>query len=180
MYDWTDDDVNAYATMCRDWTLDPSVLLHVWQSESGLDPTAHCAGGASGLCQFEPGTLDGLGYNLAGDVHLEAFRELCVAEQLPWVRLYYLHGRPCLGTVAGAYAWTFLPAQAHLAADPAATLCAREGPYAVAYRDNRPAFDADNKGHITGADLAARAARAWSPRAEGILSRVQAVLSPGA
>lgn len=63
----------------------PEDLLAVMQSESGMNPAAHNpGGGASGLIQFMPFVLKGLGFpGSTGD-----FRRLSGEEQLPWIGKY--------------------------------------------------------------------------------------------
>ena len=176
-YQWTDEDCAALAAMCRNLGLaSPRPFLAVWAHESDNDPRAHNPGGASGLCQFEPATLHGLGYD-AADHDLSAFRALSAAEQMPWCERYYRSGRQWCGSVAGTYLWTFLPAQAHLCGSPLAIVCARWGPYASAYRDNGTAFDVHGTGRIQVSDLTDAAARSWGPHAEGILARVLAAMA---
>ena len=173
-YDWTPEDCAALATMVRNLGLtDARPWVAVWAHESDLDPRAHNPGGASGLCQFEPATLRGLGYD-AEDRDLSAFRALSASAQMPWCERYYRGGRQWCSSVAGCYLWTFLPAQAHLCGSPLAIVCARWGPYADAYRDNCVAFDAPGTGRIQVSDLTDAAARSWGPRAAGILARVEA------
>lgn len=63
----------------------PEDLIAVMTSESGMNPAAHNAGGgASGLIQFMPGTLKGLGYQGS----TASFRQLSGEDQLPWIEKY--------------------------------------------------------------------------------------------
>lgn len=61
----------------------PEDLINVMISESGLNPSAHNPhGGASGLIQFMPSTLKGLGFNGTP----EDFRRLSGEQQLPYIK----------------------------------------------------------------------------------------------
>src|SRR5579885_3389118 len=65
--------------------MNPEDLLAVMYYESGLDPAAHNKNGnASGLIQFMPDTLKGMGFQ--GD-HQD-FRALDANKQLDWVADY--------------------------------------------------------------------------------------------
>ena len=179
-YTWQDEDVTAYVAMLGrlGLTAHPEPLLQVWSSESGLSPCPPRNGPAVGICQFEPGTLQGLGYDLAADPRLEAFVALPVAAQLVYAERYYHTGARYCDTLAGAYAWTFLPAQAAKAhADSGFVLCGATMPYPGAYAANWRAFDPSHSGLIRGCDLETRALRAWGDRGKAILARVQAALA---
>ncbi len=140
-------------TVCATLGAQPLDLLSVMMAESDVRAGAHNPhGDASGLIQFMPQTLLGLGWTRGH----EAFRaELDAQAQLPYVEAYY---RPWtgkgLGTAARLYQATFLPATLDLGEDPDVVLCGAAGPYAFAYAAN-PGFDADHKGTITVADLTA-------------------------
>src|SRR5262249_2922896 len=128
-------------------------LLRVMMSESAVKATAHNPNGhASGLIQFMPSTLTGLGW---AEGH-EAFRTLSAEEQLPYVQKSfppYKH----LGLPAAArlYQATFLPATLSLGSAPEIVICGRDaGPHAFAYEPNK-VFDANHDGSITVGELQA-------------------------
>jgi hypothetical protein len=109
---------------------------------------------ASGLIQFMPTTLRGLGW---ADGHA-AFRRLSATEQLTYVRRYYDPYRGHLDTVAGLYVATFLPALVNHAGDPMFVLTAKGGPLGWAYAPNA-AFDANGDHAITVRELEEAVAR---------------------
>jgi hypothetical protein len=179
MYAWTNDDADALIAFCAAMSIDPTVPLHVWASESNNDPTAHNpSGNASGLFQLMPSTAEDLGYDTDADPDLSAYRALSAAEQIGWATKYYASERANLGTIAGFYCTTFLPAMAHLVVnDPSGVVCGLRGPYAWAYNDNR-AFDVAQKGSITGQDLVDAAVRQYGPRAQAIAALVASRTAP--
>ena len=144
--------------LCAVLGWNPEHLLSVMMSESAIKANAHNPHGhASGLIQFMPDTLRGLGW-LAGD---DAFRTLTAEQQLLYVEKYYTpyHGLR-LDTPERFYLATFLPAYLSNPESHASTfvLCGANGPFAWAYSANR-VFDRDAKGWITVGDLAAAIAR---------------------
>ncbi len=173
IYQWTDSDADHYVSACVALGIvDHGVLLHVWANESNLDPSAHNPNGnASGLFQLMPATARGLGWTL--DTDLAAFRAMSVTDQLAWAVKFYGSYRGHIGTIAGAYLATFLPARLHVAGDPSAVVCSDSptDPYAWAYRDNR-SFDHAGKGAIVVQDLVDATTRAWGPRAQSIAALV--------
>lgn len=109
---------------------------------------------ASGLIQFMPPTLIGLGWT-AGH---SAFRQLSATEQLSWVERYYRPYRGHLGSVGGLYVATFLPALIKHAGDPSFVLTAKAGVLPWAYGPNA-AFDANKDLRITVGELEEAVAR---------------------
>ena len=109
---------------------------------------------ASGLIQFMPPTLVGLGWT-AGHA---AFRALTATEQLSWVERYYRAYRGHLGTVGGLYVATFLPALIRHAGDRDFVLTAKAGVLPWAYGPNA-AFDANRDLSITVGELEDAVAR---------------------
>lgn len=137
---------------------DPLDLLNVMLSESGVNPAAHNKGGdASGLIQFMPATLRGLGWTSGH----EEFRKLSAVDQLEWVLKYFTpYVKYGLDSAARIYLFTFLPA---LGADPTSRqdgyiLCGSQGPFARFYRDNA-VLDTDKNLYITVGDLRKRLER---------------------
>lgn len=123
---------------------------------------------ASGLIQFMPPTLVGLGWTTGH----AAFRELTATEQLSWVERYYRPYRGHLGTVGGLYVATFLPALVKHAGDPAFILTAKAGALPWAYGPNA-AFDANHDLAITVGELEQAVARnCHGARWEELLSRL--------
>ncbi len=137
---------------------DPLHMMAVMYSESGCSAKAHNDNpknlepekrwNASGLIQFMPPTLHGLGYR-AGHA---AFRALTATQQLDYVAKYYSQFKGKLGSIAALYVATFLPALTANAADPAFVLTAKGGVRGWAFGPNA-AFDADGNGQITVKEL---------------------------
>lgn len=136
----------------------PLDMLAVMYSESGCRADAHNDNpknlppekryNASGLIQFMPFVLQNLGWT-----HGHAmFRKLTATEQLTFVRRYYLPHRGHLGSVAGLYVATFLPALVRHCGDPAFVLTAKNGPLGWAYAPNA-SFDANRDYAITVGEL---------------------------
>lgn len=157
----------------------PEDMLAVMYSESGCRADAHNDNpknlppekrwNASGLIQFMPATLHGLGWTLGH----AAFRRLSATEQLPWVRRYYVAYKGHLGSVGGLYVATFLPALVKYAGDPAFVLTAKNGPLGWAYAPNS-AFDANKDYAITVGELEDAVARnARGPRWSELLTRLR-------
>jgi hypothetical protein len=126
---------------------------------------------ASGLIQFMPPTLVGLGWT-AGHA---AFRETQNATaQLSWVHRYYMPYRGHLGTVGGLYVATFLPALIKHAGDRDFVLTAKAGVLPWAYGPNA-AFDADKDLRITVGELEDAVARnCHGTRWDELLARLTA------
>jgi hypothetical protein len=149
---------------------EPIDLLGVMMNESGVKATAHNPNGdASGLIQFMPATLTGLGYT---DGH-EVFRTLSAEEQMPYVEAYF---RPYiskgLSPAARLYQATFLPATLSGEWTMDTVICAQDGINSFAYAPNK-GFDQDNKGSITIGDLQAAIDRACrGARWDEIVSRL--------
>ena len=131
--------LEVIATRLRASSLD---MLSVMFSESSCRATAHNDNpktlppekrwNASGLIQFMPATLAKLGWTKGH----AAFRQLTATEQLPWVERYYSPYVQHLGTVAGLYLATFLPALIRHATEPNFVLTAKGGPLGWAYTPN--------------------------------------------
>jgi hypothetical protein len=142
----------------------PRDMLAVMMSESGVRANAHNNGPpgapyekqyhASGIIQFMPATLTGLGWHFGH----ERFRQLSATEQLTWALAYYKPYRGHLGSVGGLYTATFLPALVARAGDPAFVLTARDGPLPWAFTPNA-VFDANHDYKITVGELESAVAR---------------------
>ena len=172
---WPDSNLMALKGVAERLGIEWRDLLAVMANESGCLPDPPHHGPARGLIQFEPDTLDRLGWKGRPD---DFARALDVAEQLDYVERYFApYARAGLlqgGGVGVLYTATFLPALLHHAQDPNYPLCGRLGPLAWAYQANR-GFDRTGKGTITPADLAtaAEAALTSSPIARDILRRME-------
>lgn len=94
---------------------DPTDLLGMMNSESGIDPTAvNGSSGATGLIQFMPSTAEGLGTTT------EALRNMSAIEQLDYVEKFFDGNLRMAGIPSGQrleagtlYALVFLPACAN-------------------------------------------------------------------
>jgi hypothetical protein len=146
----------------------PEDLLNVMAVESGIDPTAHNANGnASGLIQFMPATLKGLGYK---GTHAD-FRQMSSIDQLDYVKKYILGNMAYNGgpftSAAQYYVANFLPVALQLPGvkegDPSTIIVAKnpDKPHlpnvsthmeSVYYNAN-PSLDADKDGVITYGDI---------------------------
>jgi hypothetical protein len=173
--DWSDTDVAAFLDFCTATEIvDESVPIRVWANESDNRTTAHNPGGdASGIFQLMPATAKGIGYNVASDPKLAAYRELSVSGQLEWATKFYGTYKGRIGTVASFYVSTFLPALLPHADETGFVLCASTGPFAFAYNGNK-GFDTDKKGWITPGDLVDATVRATGPRTNELIARVAA------
>lgn len=103
---------------------------------------------ASGLIQFMPATLIGLGWTTGH----AAFRQLSATEQLDYVQKYFSPHRGLLVSIGAIYTATFLPALLPHAGDPDFVLTAKDGPLGWAYAPNA-AFDVDHNYAITVGEL---------------------------
>lgn len=155
----------------------PEYLLGVMNAESGIRASAHNPNGdASGLIQFMPATLRGLGWTQGH----EAFRQLSAEEQMPFVERYYRPYVPQgLNSTARLYQVTFLPATLSRGSDPDTVLVdVNNNDNAFAYAPNR-GLDRRGDGRILVGDLTAYVERAkGSARWREAAQRLQAV-APG-
>lgn len=130
---------------------DPGDLLAVMVSESGADPAAQNPNGrATGLIQFMPATLQGLGWTSGPD----EFRKLSAEQQLPYVERYFRPHRGKLTSPGRLYQATFLPATLSNS-DESTILAAPAGPRPRVYQSNK-GLDVNADGVITVGDLTAR------------------------
>jgi hypothetical protein len=162
--------------MCARIGCDPVDMLKVMFSEGGVSATAHNrASDASGLIQFIPSTLRGLGWTGSN----EAFRRLSAEEQLPWVEKFFEPWQSKgLTTVTRVYQAVFLPASLDAGSSDETVVCGAQGPFAAAYAANR-SVDGEGKGFISVRDLrAAVEARAQGPRWDEILRRLGTPVDP--
>ena len=139
-------------------------------SESGVKATAHNPNGdASGLIQFMPKILVGLGWTSGPD----AFRELSAEEQLPFVEKFFTPYVPKgLSSAARLYQATFLPATLDLGSEPNTVICQQGGINSFAYGPNK-VFDRDGDGAITVGELQAAIDRnTQGPRWAEIVARL--------
>lgn len=154
--------------VCSEVQMKPEDLLNVMAVESGIDPTAHNANGnASGLLQFMPSTLKGLGFQ---GTHAD-FRSMSSVDQLDYVKkliqgnMQY-NGGP-FTSAAQYYVANFLPVALKLpgikAGDPN-TIIVSQNPTTPhlpnvnthmesVYYNANPGLDADKDGNITYGDI---------------------------
>ena len=156
----------------------PEFLLAVMNSESGIKSTAHNPNGhASGLIQFMPATLRGLGWTQGH----EAFRRLSAEEQMPFVERYYRpHVAKGLASTARLYQTTFLPATLNRGSTPETVLVdVARNDNAFAYEPNKGLDRRGDKRILVG-DLTAFVERAkrGNARWDEALARLNAV-APG-
>lgn len=173
--DWTDQDIAAELAFCDAAGIDDcTVPVQVWANESDNRAGAHNPNGdASGIFQLMPSTARGLGYPVAADPHLSAFRLLGVSGQLPWATKFYAAHRGQVSTVARFYLCTFLPALLSCGDDPTHIIAAANGPLAWAYVANK-GFDPTGRGFISVGDLVDAAHRATGPRTRELIARILA------
>lgn len=164
--------------MTSELGMKPEDLLAVMVSESGINPTAHNPGGATGLIQFMPDTLRNIGYQGTP----EEFRQTSGTEQLDYVKKYIedkmkYNGGP-FKSAAQYYIANFWPIALKLPgikaqdpdtkiveANPAQTPNGYSQKYAEigikvsakyesqAYQSNGALFDKQHKGYITYGDM---------------------------
>lgn len=165
---------DAFVAGVRDVATDlgcaPLDLLGVMMSESDVDPSAqNPLGGATGLIQFMPAILSGLGWVDGQD----AFARLAAEDQLPYVQKFFApYARHGLTSPGRLYQATFLPGTLAAGQGPGTVLAAAGGPHTQAYTANR-GLDVDGDGAITIGDLDARIAavqtgRRWTDLASRI------------
>lgn len=155
--------------VCDRLRCDPADLLAVMEGESNVQPWAqHRKSKATGLIQFAPQTLTGLGWTEGPD----AFRQLSAEQQLPFVERFYRPHTGMLGSAGRLYQAAYLPATLPNSTEDT-VIAAPGGPHADAYRDN-PALDTNRDGQVTVSDLTARAqAVRGGARWEALMLRLQ-------
>lgn len=134
---------------------DPLVFLDVWNSESGLNPSAeNPISHARGLNQMMPKTLEGLGAPAN-------FNELAGEDQLPWIERLITSGEGLNGgpfrSAERYYHSNFFPRTMYRGQSPTTVVVASDATDPVersAYTVNA-ALDPAKAGRITYADLAA-------------------------
>jgi len=136
--------------VCRRIQCDPLDLLGVMMNEIGVKANArNPTSNASGLIQFLPSTLAGLGYPDTPD----DFRQLNADEQLPYVEAFfqpYVHFG--LNSAARVYLAVFLPSA--LKQNPNnKTMIAQKGGLNAAIYDQNRGLDANFDGKITVGEL---------------------------
>lgn len=129
---------------------DPIDLLGTMMNESGVKANArNAASNASGLIQFLPSTLVGLGYKGTPD----AFRKLSADAQLPYVEKFfqpYVHFG--LNTTARVYLAVFLPSILRQNPTNNTVIAQKGGLNATVYDRNR-GLDLNFDGKITVGEL---------------------------
>ncbi len=162
----------AWIAMCDRLSIDPIDMIRVSFSEAGCRAAAHNThGDASGLLQFMPATLMGMGWAKGH----AAFRELSAEEQVPWVERYVAPHASWCSSDALCYVAVFLPALGAKASQmgPEYVLCGARGPLAWAYGANK-VLDKDNDGAITVGDLGRQlTAQCHGARWDAILWRLR-------
>lgn len=148
----------------------PEEILNIMTIESGLDPAAGHSGGATGLVQFMPDTLKGLGYHGTSD----SFKEVSAVEQLTYVEKWMkniisMNGGRHPKSVAQYYVGNFLPVALKLSGvqkeDPNTIIVAKNPtrPHLpgvsikreMLFYNSNPALDKDKNGAITYGDIQA-------------------------
>ncbi len=168
--DLSDGFFDTLKDICARLGCEPIDLLSVMMSESGVRATAHNPNGdASGLIQFMPNILVGLGWTNGPT----AFRQLSAQEQLPFVEKFFApFASKGLSPAVRLYQATFLPATLDLGSDPDTVICQQGGINAFAYAPNK-GFDQNSDGLITVGELQAFIDRRTSgPRWQEIVSRL--------
>jgi hypothetical protein len=142
------------------------------KSESNVMPSAQNPNGnATGLIQFMPQTLVGLGWRNGPD----AFKALSAEDQLPFVEHYFApYAAQGLGSAGRLYQATFLPATLP-GSQESTVIAAPEGPHADAYRANQ-VLDTNRDGKITVSDLTSRIdAVRTGPRWDALMARLSGI-----
>lgn len=148
----TDEFFRKLKQTCSRLGCTPEDLLGVMESESGVKPSAQNPNGkATGLIQFMPDTLAGLGWRGGPD----EFKTLGAEQQLSFVEKYFSpHISQGLTSAGRLYQATFLPATLP-GSEESTVIAAPEGPNASAYKANQ-LLDTNRDGKITVRDLTAR------------------------
>jgi hypothetical protein len=138
--------------VCGRLSCAPADMLGVMESESGVRADAqNPRGNATGLIQFMPKTLVGLGWNTGTD----EFKKLNAGQQLPFVENYFKPWTSFgLSSAGRLYQAVFLPATLR-GSNESTVIAAPTGPNAGAYRANT-GLDMNHDGAITVSDLTAR------------------------
>ncbi len=148
----------AFLEACKALGCAPLDLLGVMFSESQCRPAAHNPNGdASGLIQFMPATLRGLGWKGTA----QDFRCLSASQQLPYVVAYFRPWAKAAGAFDSAgriYQTVFLPGTLRTAKDPESVICAHGGTLGWAF-DANAVFDHNGDGRITISELSDAVAR---------------------
>jgi hypothetical protein len=155
----------------------PEDILAVMYSESGLKPEIFAAGtgGAVGLVQMVPSTLNGLGFGDSSDnkKNLQDFSRLSATEQLHWVEKLINQQQSMAGTKLDSAAKyriaNFLPASFSLIPGvkegrrdavlvygqpkPESEVGKRYGRNEQSWYDSNKGLDKDKKGYITYGDV---------------------------
>ncbi len=131
--------------VAKNLNCEPSDLLGMMQSESGINPKAYNNnGGATGLIQFMPSTAKSLGTST------QALLNMSASEQLDYVEKYFKNLTGGSGqklTGGDLYTLCFLPAYLNRE-----VLCSSSGDTAKYYNANS-GLDADGDGNITKTEL---------------------------
>jgi Transglycosylase SLT domain len=138
--------------VCGRLSCAPADMLGIMESESAVRPDAqNPRGNATGLIQFMPRTLVGLGWNLGP----AGFKKLSAEQQMPFVEAYF---KPWisfgLSSAGRLYQAVFLPGTLR-GSDESTVIAAPAGPNAGAYKSN-VGLDMNHDGAITVSDLTAR------------------------
>lgn len=148
----------------------PEDILNIMAIESGLDPAAGHSGGATGLVQFMPDTLKGLGYHGTSD----SFKEVSAVEQLTYVEKWMksiisMNGGKHPKSVSQYYVGNFLPVALRLPGiqkeDPNTIIVAKHPTRAhlpgvsikreMLFYNSNTGLDKDKNGAITYGDIQA-------------------------
>jgi hypothetical protein len=157
--------------VCQRVRCAPEDLLGVMESESGVRPDVQNPHGkATGLIQFMPNTLVGLGWTQGPD----AFKTLTAEQQLPFVEKFFApHATEGLTSAGRLYQATFLPATLP-GSNESTIIAAPHGPNADAYVANK-LLDTNQDGVITVSDLTNRINNVrQGPRWEALMQRLTA------
>jgi len=173
LHRWTDDEMRAFAAMCRRAGVEPAYALAVYSSESGLNPHAvNPGGGAQGLAQIMPQFLRAFGWEgNPREFHLQdVMGQLPVIENLLKSQVRIYGGPP--ESASKLYHLNLYPKTAHQ------NIVLTEQGDPAAYNGNK-VFDPAHKGFIDEVDLAVVLGHITSSKTfEDILSQLASV-DPG-
>ena len=174
--------LDRFNRLCADTGTDKLSLAAVMYAESGWYAKAHNPNGnASGVLQFMPATLKGLGFepNLPQAERAAKLRTLSVADQMPLVARYIAPHKGKLVSVTHCYIAVFLPADLSKAGQPDYKLAVKGGFRGIVYTANA-GFDANRDLAITVRELGqAVRKQCVGPRWSELLERLSAgVLVP--
>lgn len=136
------DDLEALERIATQGDFDPDEMATIISVESGWKPDSHNSIKAGGLIGFLPSTLEKLGWTKGP----EAFWQLSIGEQLPWVERFYAPFAHRIHRRGDLYMATFWPEGVGKPDDE--VIAAADGPHVKVWEQN-PGLRSPGNGPIT-------------------------------